>query len=405
MNTINKRLALVPTLLAAGCAITTNILLMVPQAGAQTKSVDEMPITETPEASTAASLYAPQIEAFRTYLQAYRRENKVLSFSVAVVKDAEIVMVESLGWQDHDAEEPTTANTSYLIASITKTFTAATLLGMEADGHIDLDADFTSLSDWDGRCKWLTSAGIIMGGGIMDDGRIVEAPRCEGPISLRNVLRNRVQGEPGTSFFYNPIVFGRLSNWVEENTDRPWRDWMREYVFEPAELEHAAAGWRDPEGASALTNLAPPFRHAPEDSDGLEPSPLPNPELNASSGVIASVLDLVQYSNALDAGKILSPDLRQAMWTPALDQNGTFAPYANGWYVQNWAGHRLVWHGGWWPDAYAGLLLKLPDDGWTLIALGNTDGIHKDIDTLTKAQIEKSPLAEKFLELFVASKN
>lgn len=310
-------------------------------------------------------------------------------------------MLESIGWQDHDAEEPTTPETSYLVASITKTFTAATLLGMEADGYIDLDTDFTTLSDWDGRCDWLTGSGIVFGGGTLEDGRVIAPINCDGPISLRHVLQNRVQGEPGSSFFYNPIVFGRLANWVEENTERSWRAWMRDYVFEPAGLDRAAAGWRDEKGATALTHLAPPFRHAPEDADGLAPSPLPNPELNASSGVIASVLDLAQYSRALDEGKILSPELRETMWTPETDANGEPAPYANGWYVQDWEGHRLVWHGGWWPDAYAGLLLKAPDDGWTLIALGNTDGIHHEIDTLTKAQIEASPLAAKFLELFV----
>ncbi|MEO0981540.1 MAG: serine hydrolase domain-containing protein [Pseudomonadota bacterium] len=342
------------------------------------------------------------VDQYRAFLKDFREENLVLSFSVAVVKDGEIVMVESLGWQDHDAEEPTTPETSYLVASITKTFTAATLLAMEADGHIDLDADFTSLSDWDERCEWLTTVGIIFGGGVLDDGRVIEAPRCDTPISLRNVLQHRVQGEPGTSFFYNPVVFGRLSNWVEENTDRSWRDWMRHYVFEPAGLDKAAAGWRDADGAAALTHLAPPFRHAPEQSDGLAPSVLPNPELNASSGVIASVLDLAQYSTALDDGRILSPELREFMWTPATDVDGAPAPHAYGWYVQDWEGHRLVWHGGWWPDAYAGLLLKAPDDGWALIALGNTDGIRREIGNLTDARIQDSPIAAKFLELFVA---
>ena len=256
------------------------------------------------------------IDEFRSFLADFRKENLVLSFSVAVVKDGEVVMIESLGWQDHDAEEPTVPETSYLVASITKTFTGATLLAMEADGHIDLDADFTTLSDWDRRCAWLTTSGNIFGGGKVIDGRMIEAPQCDASISLRNVLQHRVQGTPGTSFFYNPIVFGRLSNWVEENTDRSWRDWMRHYVIDPAGLEHVAAGWRDGKGAAALTNLAPPFRHAPEESDGLAPSVLPNPELNASSGVIASVMDLAHYSTALDDGEILTPALREKMWTP-----------------------------------------------------------------------------------------
>lgn len=397
-----QRTLLTLTLLSflAGTGCTTPTETSPKQAPAAKQQTSPLALNQT-----LAAEYAPQIEAFRSFVKDYRRENLVLSFSLALQKDGELIMLEQLGYQDHDAEELTVPATSYLAASITKTFTAATLLAMEADGHIDLDADFTTLSDWDERCEWLTGAGIIMGGGVMDDGRVIEAPRCDAYISLRHVLQNRIQGEPGTSFLYNPIVFGRLSNWVEENTDRSWREWMRSYVLEPAGMDRAAAGWRDAKGAAALTNLAPPFRHAPEDSDGIAPSVLPNPELNASSGIIASVLDLAQYSRALDEGKILSPQLREKMWTPALDADGAPAPYANGWYVQDWEGHRLVWHGGWWPDAYAGLLLKAPDDGWTLIALGNTDGLYHDIDTLTKAQIEASPLAATFLELFVGSED
>ncbi|MDX1461382.1 MAG: serine hydrolase domain-containing protein [Xanthomonadales bacterium] len=342
-----------------------------------------------------------KLEEFRQFLKEFRRDQKIPSLSVALVRDSEIVLLEAIGWQDHDGEEPTTTETTYLVASISKTFTAATLLAMEADGHIDLDDDFTTLSDWDRRCKWLTNSGIIFGGGTLDNGTLVEPPRCDAPISLRHVLQHRVQGEPGTMFMYNPIVFGRLSNWVEENTDRSWRDWMNQYVLRPAGLDSVAAGWRDPDRSLALTNLAPPFRHAPEDDDGIAPSVLPNPELNASSGIIAGALGLARYSIALDQGKILPPRLLEKMWTPPVLADGEPAPYAYGWWVQEWRGHRLVWHAGWWPDAYAGLLLKAPDDDWALIALGNTDGIRWG-NPLHKAEVEKSVLAARFLNLFLS---
>ena len=100
--------------------------------------------------SSAASL-DDRLEEFKQFLQEYRRDEQIPSLSVALVQDGEIILAEAIGWQDHDAEEPTTAETTYLVASISKTFTAATLLAMEADGHIDLDDDFTKLSDWDGR--------------------------------------------------------------------------------------------------------------------------------------------------------------------------------------------------------------------------------------------------------------
>lgn len=343
---------------------------------------------------------AKKLAEFDAYVREYRIENSVLSLSYAIVKDGEIIAAEGIGWQDHDAEERTTADTTYLVASITKTFTAATLLGMDADGIIDLDAPFSELTDWDGRCQRLSTSGLPMGGGVtLEDGYTPPKLNCSATISLRNVLQMRVLGEPGSNFLYNPIVYGRLSNWVEEQTGETFEIWVRRYVLDKGNLTNIAAGWRDPNGGDALRLLAPPFRHAPEQDDNLDPSALPNPEMNGSSGIIASARALAEYSIALDNGLILEPELRTQMWTPPLEAGGNEANYAYGWWTQRWNDKQLVWHGGWWPDAYAGLLLKVPADGLTLVALGNTDGLNWE-NRLQIAEVENSPLALKFLELF-----
>ncbi|MEM1196203.1 MAG: serine hydrolase domain-containing protein [Pseudomonadota bacterium] len=358
-------------------------------------------LAETPQRVADTALEAKLAE-FDVFAREYRRENTVLSMSYAIVVDGQIVAAQGVGWQDHDAEEPTTPETTYLVASITKTFSAATLIGMDADGIIDLDDDFTTLSDWDGRCNWLSTSGNIFGGGTpLVDGYAPPKIDCAASLSLRDVLQMRILGEPGTNFLYNPIVFGRLANWVEEKTGVPFDRWMRRYVIDRAGLKDIAAGWRDRDGGDALRRLAPPFRHAPEQSDNLDPSALPNPELNASSGIIASAVGLARYSIALDEGAILAPELRELMWTPARDADGSAADYAYGWWTQEWDGKRLVWHGGWWPDAYAGMLLKVPEKGVAFVALGNTDGLNWD-NRLHVAEIEKSPLAARFLELFAA---
>lgn len=358
-------------------------------------------IFSTPVAGQADDTQANLAE-FDEFAREYRIENSVLSMSYAIVKDGAIITVEGIGWQDHDAEERTTPDTSYLAASITKTFTAATLLAMDADGVIDIDDDFTKLSDWDGRCEWLSTSGNIFGGGKpLDDGYIPPKIDCNAKLTLRNVLQMRVLGEPGSNFMYNPIVFGRLSNWVEEQTGKSFTHWVHRYLIDPAGLENTAAGWRDPDAGDARRLIAPPFRHAPEQDDNLAPSVLPNTEMNASSGIIASARELALYSIALDEGRILEPELRETMWTPPTDANGKPANYAYGWWTQEWEGNKLVWHGGWWPDAYAGLLLKVPEKGLTLVAIGNTDGLHWG-NRLQIAEVHKSPLALKFLELFAA---
>jgi len=349
--------------------------------------------------ATAENDTDKSITVFREYLADFRIKKRIVSLSVAVTKDDEVIYNEGFGWQDHDAEEPTTTDTSYLVASISKTFSAATLLAMEADGHIDLNDDFTKLSDWDRRCKWLTTSGIIFGGGTLENGTVIEAPKCDTSFSLRDVLQHRVNGEPGTNFVYNAVTYGRLSNWVEEQTGKPYRDWMLRYVIEPGGLSDIAAGWRHPGRGHVLSNIAPPFKFDKERNGRPVPSPLPNPELNASSGIIASAKSLAKYSIALDQGKILSPALLEKMWTPPTETDGSTAPYAYGWYVENWNDRKLVWHGGWWPDAYAGFILKIPEEKLSLVVVANTDGTRWP-HPLDEGGVHKSEIAAKFLSLF-----
>ena len=340
-------------------------------------------------------------KTFDAFIRELRIQRTIPSLSVAIARDNELIFIGAYGFQDHDGEEPTTSETSYLAASITKTFTAATLLGMEADGHISLDDHFTTFSEWDRRCRWLADSGIIFGGGQLD-GLTIPELNCNTEITLEQVLSHRVNGVPGTDFIYNPIVFGRLSNYVEEKTGRSWRSWMREYVIDRGKLSDIAAGWRDPAGGQVLTNLAPPFRHVEPDvdADGFVSSALPNTELNASSGIIASPSALAMYGAALLRGNILPEKALHRMWNPESGSDGTPEPYGLGWYVEEYKGRKVVWHGGWWPDAYAGMIVLVPEEAMAFVALGNTDGLHWS-NPLNAAEITKSPLVAEFLRRFV----
>jgi len=340
-------------------------------------------------------------EEFDAFARRFRVEQVIPSLSIAIAHDGEIVFVGNYGFQDHDGEEATSSETSYLTASITKTFTAATLLAMEADGHISLDDDFTTFSEWDRRCNWLVKSGIIFGGAEID-GLSIPALNCDTSVTLENVLSHRVNGVPGADFIYNPIIFGRLSNYVEEKTGRPWRAWMREYVIDAGELDDIAAGWRDAAAARVLTHFAPPFKHVDPavDKDGFVPSVLPNTELNASSGIIASASALARYGVALVQGEILPQRLLDRMWNPTAGADGTPEPYGLGWYVEEIDGRKVVWHGGWWPDAYAGMMVIVPDEELVFVALGNTDGLHWG-NPLNDADIASSPLMKEFFDLFM----
>ena len=124
-------------------------------------AADQSTFRTTQKPTTQETVGNNEFDAFARQL---RIDRVIPSLSIAVARGDELVFVGNYGFQDHDGEEPTTSETSYLAASITKTFAAVTLLAMEADGHISLDEDFTTFSEWDRRCNRLVNSGSIFGG-------------------------------------------------------------------------------------------------------------------------------------------------------------------------------------------------------------------------------------------------
>lgn len=337
------------------------------------------------------------VENFEEWLSTFHREQGIPSLSVAVLRDGEVILARGFGTMDDEGDLPTTAETSYFIASVTKAFTGVVFARLEADGLLDLDAPLATVPGWDDFCTWLRDSSIPFGGGTVGDVEIPEI-RCGAELTLRHALTMRVNGEPGTTFIYNPLVFARLGRVLPVLTDWTFRELLHHYVLGPAGMDDTAAGWRDPGRGHVLTHLAPPFRIG--DDGRRTKSPLPDDDIRTAAGLYSTVLDLARFDQALDANLLLSASAKQRMWTPPTDPNGAPMPYAYGWYVQPRQDTILYWHGGWQPDAYSALYLKIPDHGLTLIALANSEGLYWG-NRVDRAEVDRSPVARKFLDLFV----
>ena len=73
-------------------------------------------------------------------MEAYRLDAHIPGMVWGVVKDGRLVHVKGSGVQDVDAKRPVTADTLFRIASMTKAFTALSILKLRDDGKLVLDA-------------------------------------------------------------------------------------------------------------------------------------------------------------------------------------------------------------------------------------------------------------------------
>jgi hypothetical protein len=169
--------------------------------------------------------------------------------------------------------------------------------------------------------------------------------------------------------------------------------------------EHVLSTWQmmDPDPALDLTGFGPVLR-MPEEMLAARKALLGDGflHLNAVSAAgeaTSTVLDLAKFDIALDEDRLLSAASRERMWTPAVTSAGKTLPYALGWFVEEIAGRKVMWHYGWLPPSVSALYVKVPAAELTFLLLANNDRLSESF-AWTREGVRASPFARAFLSAF-----
>lgn len=337
---------------------------------------------------------APDLAAFVQDIDALRRAEAIPGLSVVVLKDQQIVVAFGLGYADIEHGTAATADTPYDIASVAKPISAVAALRLVEQGVMDLDRPMHEYSEWADFCSAFSKQPSIFAKGL----------RCNSTRhTLRHLLSHTAGATPGEQFSYNPVLYSWASRPIMAASAAEFSDLVKRLVFEPAGMQRSARTNRDlPLPAELAKALAPPHRIT--SSGAIERAPSPPPQGDgAAGGVVTSVLELARFDIALDQDRLISAQSRTAMMTPIRSNKGERLAYALGWFVQEYQGNTLVWHSGWWEDAYSALYLKVPEKNLSFIVLANSEGVWWD-NPLDKAEVERSEFAQAFLRAFVENK-
>ena len=302
-----------------------------------------------------------RLRQFQGSLDVLRVQYRIPGLSAAIVKNQQIIWEKGYGFSDIANGIAAQPDTPYLIASLTKTFTSMLLQHCVETGSLNLD----------------------------DPIRKFTAEIPDAGVTVRHVFTHTSESKPpGEAYRYNGNRFGALGAVVESCQGTPYRLALARSILDPLELfdsmpgkdtgnpSAALASNFSPEAltryAGVLARLAKPYII---DSRGRPVlSSYPQNDVNASAGIISTVRDLARYDAAIDKHLLLRAETQEAAWKNAVNSRGQVLPYALGWFVQRYAGQRLVWHYGYW-DTFSALILKMPERHLTLLLLANSDGL------------------------------
>jgi len=157
------------------------------------------------EASTSPSSSFDDKTTFDLAFEKLVHKHQLPGVSMAIVANGELEHSLNYGFADSNREVAISSNTPFWIASVTKPFVALAFLHLEAEKKLDLDELAADTPNFVNLCKWLASTSIPFGQNL----------NCAAPITIRHILHHQVNGQPGKSFLYNPIMYSRLSRYLE----------------------------------------------------------------------------------------------------------------------------------------------------------------------------------------------
>lgn len=311
-------------------------------------------------------------------------QSGVPSASIAVVKDEKLAYTKAYGFADIVSRRSATTSMIYSIGSISKQFTAASILLLAEEGKLSLD---------DPVGRWLTDVTranevtirqvLSMTSGYQDFWpQDYVMPSMMKSVSPQEILKGWAQKpldfEPGTKWQYSNTNFVAAGVIVERLSDMPMLDFLKRRVFDPLGMKSVFDC-----DSSALPTGAPagyhryglgPARPAPKEAKGW---------LFAAGELAMTASDLAKWDISMIDQTVLKPESYREMQRAELLKSGASSQYGLGIGVSLVNGRRVLAHGG-EVSGFTAENVVYPDDRAAVIVLTNMDANRAAVNLAEK---------------------
>jgi CubicO group peptidase (beta-lactamase class C family) len=263
-------------------------------------------------------------------------------------------------------------DTIYDMGSITKSFTATAVLLLEEEGKLSIDDTLAKHFPGVPADKAEITLRQILGhsAGLADliGNDYDPVPREK---FLADFFATPLVSKPGAEYHYSNGGYSVLAAIVEDVSGKPYETFMRERLFAPAGMRDTTYRVPDRDLPRVAHTLTPPVDHG-SPADRLARAGGVHWILLGNGGMLTTTEDLYRWEVALRRGTIVSPAVLAKLMTPIFKRTDTVS-LAAAWTIETVDGERVMHHGSDAPElGVNGEYRRYPDDGFTVIFLGNT---------------------------------
>ncbi|GAB3528742.1 hypothetical protein GCM10027443_07120 [Pontibacter brevis] len=379
---------LVGALLTLGCTPKAHVSEDVPQLA-------EKPSTAPP--SDLQRLEAIADSAARTQLET----GSVPGMSVAVARYGEVLFAKGYGQADVEMGVAAGPETAYVIGSITKQMTAATILRLAEAGKISLDDAITKhLPDYPSQGHHVTVRHLLNHTSGIKGFRILhEENRQKFRLDLTYEEMVDLFGKqpfdfkPGKKFEYNNMAYYLLGEIIGRVTGTPWSTYVEKELLQPLGLKQTLYC----ESRRIIPNRAEGYEY---EEGRLVNARYISMQVGGAAGALSSTLnDLIRWTHLLHSWQVVSQESLQQMMTPTIIPAGDTIGYGFGLYLDALGGNTKVGHGG-GANGFTAALTHYSEEGLTIAVLTNS---NKANPFKVEEALAREALKVKLLDLPLAA--
>jgi CubicO group peptidase (beta-lactamase class C family) len=297
--------------------------------------------------------------------------------AVSVVKSGKKVYSQQTGYANLEYDIPINESSIFLIASVSKQFTAFAALLLEDEGKLSFDDDIKKYLPELNHLPYKVSVRQLANhthgfANTYELSRLLGTD-LQDAMSHQEIVallfrQSQLNFVPGSQFQYNNSGYVLLAEIVQRVSGKPFATFLKERIFVPLKMNHTLV----------CDDLTTPMKNKVYSYRKTETSfewiPLNNSQFG-STGVYTTTHDLSLWAMNFDNPIIGKQEILKKMATPSYLNSGEQIPYGLGEETKNYKGLEVIFHGG--GDAgYRVYLLRVPEHQFSVIVMGNIESFN-----------------------------
>jgi CubicO group peptidase (beta-lactamase class C family) len=312
----------------------------------------------------AGAVCAQDVSRMDQVVQASVAEKKFMG-TVLVARGDQVLMSKGYGSANLEWNIPNAPSTKFRLGSVTKQFTAASILLLEERGKLKTD---DPVKKWmpDAPAAWdkitifhvLThTSGIPNFTGFSDYAAQEPFPTTPEKLVAR-FLNKPLDFQPGEKWSYSNSGYVLLGYLIEKASGETYEKFVQENILGPLAMKDSGYD----SNSAIIARRASGYAPGPVNAGFIHMS------VPFSAGSLYSTTeDLLRWEQGLFGGKVLNAASLAKMTTPFKDD------YAFGVGVRTLKGRKVIDHGG-GIEGFNTFLAYYPDDKLTVVVLANLNG-------------------------------